>query len=117
MKNEEIHNDLSNKTIREAIARLIKTHTRIKSEANSLFVKYNRNMSYGSYCLLQADLEWRKASMKREAALQMIAAEELMKQYNWEEIDISDNIKDYNESTYFPFIGTEEEYRQLLKKV
>jgi len=68
-----------------------------------------------------AQVEWLMAEIKRYEEL-LISAQhlkatiELMEVCGWTDWDISDEVP-YNSETYFPFVGTEEEYADLLGQI
>ena len=100
MKNENIHNDLPKKEIRDFLGQ----------------------WSHREGFLGRAfEIEYLEKSIK-EAEERLIhcrnhqAIIQLIKSNDWEKFDVSHKIP-YEEVTYFPFIGTEEEYNKLIKKI
>ena len=68
-----------------------------------------------------ANVEWLMAEIKRYEEL-LIAAQHLkatialMEVCGWTDWDISPDVP-YDKETYFPFVGTEEEYTDLLGQI
>lgn len=67
-----------------------------------------------------ADVKWLEAEIERyqellKAARQLEAIVELLRICDWTDWDISDEVP-FNED-YFPFVGTEKEYEELLRQI
>jgi len=97
MKNEDIHKGLSQAKIRDFLAN-----------------EYKRNRVLGTASSLEKEIEKLQAQLimakKHEAARQLIESQ------GWEDWDVSNEVP-YNSSTYFPFVGTEEEHDALLEAI
>jgi hypothetical protein len=94
MKNKDIHVLFEGKEIRDFLAKSLKV-----SECGS------------SPSFIEKEIKKLEEELKK--AKQFEGAMELIKKQGWEEFDVSNEIEDYNSDTYFPFIGTEEEAKQI----
>ena len=94
MDNKDIHKNLPNEVVRDMLAPML-GHSYL-GEVEFIEKKLKE---------LNNDL-----LIAKNAA----AAMQLIDSSGWEIFDISDEIP-YNSKTYFPFIGTQEEYDALLK--
>lgn len=97
MKNKDIHRGLPRAEIRDFLAN-----------------EHKRNWVLGSVPLLEKEIEELQERLVRARKHQ--AANQLIKSQGWETWDVSDEVP-YNSSTYFPFVGTEEEYDALLEVI
>lgn len=98
MKNEEIHNGLKDKEIRDFLAK----------ELNE--VEY-----FGLISIDYVQKQIKELQKSLENARRYEAIKSLIEKNGWNDFDISEVII-YNEKKYFPFIGTEEEYDEFVKK-
>ncbi len=97
MENKDIHNWLSDKEIRDFLGKeLNKSHVLASIEFLEQEIKK-----------LQEMLEKRK---------RYLVVQSLISEKGWNDFDISDEIS-YNSETYFPFIGTLDEYDELIAKI
>lgn len=99
MKNEDIHKGLFQTDIRDFLAR-----------------EYERSWTIGGgdIAFLEkeiAELQDMLTKAKKRQAIRL-----LIESQGWEDWDVSDEVP-YNSSTYFPFVGTEEEYDVLIKEL
>lgn len=99
MENEDIHNELD-KEDRDLLGQLLHKER---------LLDYTCVIEY-----LEKELERIKRRLTHCRNHQALLT--LIKSNNWKEFDSSE-LAPYNEDTYFPFIGTEEEYKALKKKV
>ena len=100
MKNEDIHNDLPKKEIRDFLGQLLHKE-RLLGTASE--IKYlEKTIKEAEERLIHC--------RNHQAVIQLI------KSNGWEEFDSSEYIP-YKEDTYFPFIGIEEEFELLKKKI
>jgi hypothetical protein len=97
MKNKDIHQGLSQAEIRDFLANA-----------------YERSWTLGTVSSLEKQIEELQAQLI--VAKKHAAASQLVEHQGWETWDISDEVP-YNSSTYFPFVGTEEEYNVLLEAI
>lgn len=100
MKNENIHDNLDFQEIRDFLAKNISKEGR---EGTIMDVEY-----------IEREIKKYQEFLKHAKIYQ--ATKSLIKNQGWEEFDISDEIPD-NKDEYFPFIGTEEEYKKLMEKI
>ncbi len=104
MENKDIHNGLDKKEIRDFLAK-----SRAK-EGNSC-----------SYMKLDTIQIMEKQIIKLQEYIQHIknldAIETLIKINDWKNFDVSDDVTKYNPETYFEFLGTEEEFKELINKI
>lgn len=96
MKNLEKHQSLSDSHVRDFLAK--KVGYSFEGEVEMLT---------DQIAALQQQLETAKESR---------AALELIKSRGWKDFDVSESIDDYSRSSYFPFIGTDEEYASIFNK-
>lgn len=96
MLNKDIHNELDKKEVRDFLGQFL-CKERLLGRATE--IEY-----------LEKELEIIKERLihcrNHQAIIQLIESNE------WEEFDISDEVP-YDKDTYFPFIGTKEEYETL----
>jgi len=118
MKNSQIHEGLPNKEIRDFLSLGI-----VKSYANY----YNRlNEPLPNTNTLKG-FDWTIARIKRDIKMlnieldhvnELKSIQYIIKNQGWAEYDVSDEtIKDLDYSLHMNFIGTEEEYNNLMKKL
>ena len=100
MKNEDIHNSLPKKEVRDFLGQLTHKEGLLGSEFE---IRY-----------LEKELEKIKERLihcrKHRAVVTLIESN------GWKEFDVSDDVP-YSKDSYFPFIGTEEEFEVLKKKL
>ena len=101
MENKDIHKDFCDREVRDFLAREL-TQSRIK--CGFISVEY-------------AEKQIREFQHVLKHARKVRAIEYLIAEKRWEEYDISDEIIRYNKETYFPFIGTKEEYDKLMQQL
>lgn len=101
MKSAEIHTHLDKAAIRDFLSKASEEGYQI------------------SNCSSVSRLKKQIAELQRElaGALQYEAALELMHINGWSIYDLSDDVEDYCQGVYFPFVGTEEEYHALMKRI
>lgn len=100
MNNSDVHNHLSDKEIRDFLGK----------QLQQCFLGQAGNTT-----------EWLEKEIARlqkrlEVTRQYIALQKLVKNHGWQDFDISDEIP-YDRETYFNFIGTVDEYEELLKQL
>jgi hypothetical protein len=95
MRNEEQHNGLDKKEIRDFLAKQLGRYS-YDGEVDAIKKRIDD---------LQADLERAKRSK---------AARDLIALNGWQIFDISDDIDDYDTIKYFEFVGTQEERDQVF---
>lgn len=97
MKQDDIHNNLSSEEVRKLLAKL-----------------FNRGAYYPQTWILEQQIKdlQQKLLLKQEAD----AAKLIMDSFGWRAYDISDKITDYTNTTYYPFVGTEEEKKKVFGK-
>jgi hypothetical protein len=96
MDNKNIHRNYEENEIRDFLARELEL-----SES-------------GNIKLLEEKIERFKELLKGAKRRKVLLS--IIKGKNWIEWDISEYVP-YNKETYFPFIGTKEEYNKLVKKL
>lgn len=96
MKNENIHEGLSQQEIRDYLAKELELNGGMY-----VSIKYIEEQ-IGKY------QEFLKQRKNYESVLCLI------KEKGWEDWDVSEYVP-YNKEAYFPFIGTEEEFNKLLE--
>lgn len=96
MKNLEKHHTLSDSHVRDFLAK--KVGYGFEGEVEMLTEQIAQ---------LQQKLETAKESR---------AALDLIKSRGWKDFDVIESIDDYSRSSYFPFIGTDEEYALIFNK-
>lgn len=101
MKNEDIHKDLSETEVRNFLA---------KQYQRTLF----QGVIFGSVSRLEKELKELQKALDEAKAHD--AVRQLIHNQGWAAWDVSDEVP-YNRNTYFPFVGTEEEYEALLKAI
>jgi hypothetical protein len=123
MNNTEIHNDLPEKDLRDFLTKSLADSYLKRMEIGN-DVKYKYQYKNTSDPILGLD----QVIANRERDLEKITIEiathkaeravhEIIKMKGWSEHDISDYVvKDYDD-WYLSFIGTEEEYENLLLKL
>ena len=99
MNNNDIHNGLDKKEIRDLLGQWL---WREGALGTSSEIKY-----------LEKELERIKERLIHCRNHQAVIA--LINSNGWKDFDVSENIP-YNNDTYFPFIGTKEEFEDLKKK-
>ena len=97
MENNNIHKEFANKEIRDFLAQELRD-VRMQGLVDS---EYAQKQIYTFQKLLII-------AKKYEAVLVLI------KEKGWDDWDISEHLH-YNSKTYFPFVGTEEEYNELIE--
>lgn len=100
MKNEDIHSDIPKKEIRDFLGQW--SH-------REGFLGDASEIKYLEKTIKEA--EERLIHCRNHRAVIT-----LIKSNGWKEFDISDEIS-YRKDTYFPFIGTEEEFESLKNKI
>jgi hypothetical protein len=100
MRNENIHKDFDRPEVRDFLA---------------------QELEKASIASGGAGVEWLRAEIKRyqkllDAALRFEAVIELMHAQSWTDWDISDEVP-FDRERYFPFVGTETEYMELLRQI
>ena len=99
MNNEDIHNHTSEKEIRTFLSKQLRT------------------CDFGSEFALELKMKQLETLKQEIESMKLgIAIESLIKKEGWDEWDISDDIP-YNPETYFPFIGTETEFEELIRLI
>lgn len=100
MDNENIHNGLKNKEIRDYLSK-----TRHKEYRGG----YTDNVEWFEKQIKEFEVMLEHAKIVR-------AINQLIESNRWEEFDVSELIE-WNHETYFSFIGTQEEYEMLIEKI
>lgn len=108
MKNSEIHNNLSDKDIRNFISQMLH---KINNEIISLRVKRDTT----NICPITTTLNNEKLlvdyhSKRVELYEQLLSVIKIMKMKNWSEFDVS-NVVLNDLNGYHPFIGNDNEYQ------
>lgn len=98
MRNDVIHKMNSDSDIRDFLSKEYESGYKKSGYRGSSYLRKEIEK-------LQQELENAK---KYEAALSLIYSR------GWKVYDISDYISDYNPDKFFPFVGTEEEYKFLI---
>ena len=101
MENKDIHNELSEKEVRDFLSKQLK-YEQDECEHRTLIKDIENHIEYWQKVLIHAK--------NYLAILQIIQSKE------WKEFDISDDIHS-DRNTYFPFIGTEKEYKSLIQRL
>lgn len=101
MKNKDIHNGFDDKLVRDTLGNILLEADREGLGHSSDYLKHQ-------IAQLQEEL---KLSEQREAARILI------EKLGWHEHDVSDEVEDYHYENYFSFIGTWEEYAELIKEM
>ena len=101
MENKDIHNDFYDSEVRDFLAKEL-TQARIECDLSFVSVEYVEKQIREFQRILKY--------VKKVRAIRCLIAEK-----KWEEHDISDEVR-YDKKTYFPFIGTKEEYDKLMKQ-
>lgn len=100
MKNENIHNVFPEKEIRDFLAKELS-----EAEEESAFISVEH---------AQKRIEELQHVLKY--ARKVRAIKYLINENGWKDWDISEDIL-YDKKTYFPFIGTKEEYNKLMSQL
>ena len=98
IKNEDIHENFSQQEIRNYLAKEL--------ELNGCI--------YVSVKYIEEQIEKYQELLKQRKNYESVL--HLIKERGWEDWDVSEYVL-YNEETYFPFVGTEEEFNKLLELV
>ncbi len=101
MENKDIHNDFSEKEIRDYLSKQYR-----KERYNC---HWNTDINF-----LKKEIEEHRKMLESAIAYNVLGV--LIKNKGWKIFDISDDVK-YNEESYFEFIGTEEEFKELINKI
>ena len=101
MENKNIYDDVNKKDMRKYLS----------SELHAL----QRRGIFGNLEYYEKQLK--TATEQYAAAKKYSAIKEIIKDFKWDEYDVSDEIDDYNPESYFCFVGNEKEYDQLLKNM
>lgn len=96
IKNENIHEDFSQKEIRNYLAKELELNGGI----------------YVSIKYIEKQIEEFKKLLKQRENYESVL--HLIKEKGWEDWDVSEYVP-YNKETYFPFIGTEDEFNKVLE--
>lgn len=99
MKNSEIHNELDDKEIRNFLAK-----------------ELYKSRIIGCVGVKYIEVEIERLQKNLEAAKRYEGIVSLIEKMNWKEFDIGDYVH-YDSETYFPFLGTQEEYERLKDKI
>ena len=100
MKNSDIHNHLSKKEVRDFLGKQL--------------VHCYRNGAMTDTAWLESKIKEYQSSL--DLAYQYNAILKLIAGQVWQEWDVSENVP-YDSESYFCFIGTAEEYEDLLKRI
>lgn len=100
MKNDDIHNGLDKKEIRDYLS---------KTLHKEFMEGYSDSVEYFEKQIKELEAMLEHAKIVR-AIIQLIELN------GWSEFDVSGLIK-WNKETYFSFVGTEKEYEKLVKKI
>lgn len=95
MKQSEVHQNLSDENLREWLAQ---EWSRATTEGG-----------YGEDHLRHYEQKIEELKRKIEACKRFAAVETVLKMKGWEWFDVSDDVSDYSEQTFYGFVGTEEE--------
>jgi hypothetical protein len=117
MKNSEIHNSLDKKEIRDFLSiGLVQLFEEEKKNKRDCIFFDNGDMLEWGIKDAEAHIEYFKKYIEISKSKQAIIR--LIKMNNWQEFDVSDETqKDLSHSLALSFIGTEEEYKNLLKQI
>lgn len=123
MKNTEIHQELSEKDLRDFLTKSLADNN-LKRIAIGNDPKYaytyktTNNLIIGlDRAIANSEKELKKVTLKIELYKKDRAICQIIEMKGWKEFDVSDYvIKDY-EDWYLSFIGTEEEYENLESKL
>jgi hypothetical protein len=94
MDNKNIHNRLKDKNLRDFVAKSL--------EENDVYTSVEN---------LEKELKECKEKLEKAKIRQALYL--IIEKYGWEELDCSDEVF-YDSKTYFPFIGTKKEYKQVF---
>lgn len=101
MKNKDLHDGLDKKEIRDFLSKQ--------------YQKEGRECNWSSDIeFLEKELEKHKKML--ESAYTFKGIKHLINIQGWRNFDVSDNIENYDKDNYFEFIGTDEEFKNLLNK-
>ena len=115
MKDNEIHQHFEKSEIRDLLAHVIRDWTVKNVKINEEAINLNFNHLTGiDYIIKSHEIELNryKALLKNDNDLK--AAITLIELMGWDEHDISDNVMKSHDTFCLSFIGTDEEYKQLL---
>jgi hypothetical protein len=116
MKNSEIHNGLERCEIRNFLAKSLIDATVRSNNNRPQNVPYDEKR--GLECLiLNAELQIEYWKRYVEIHKQIQAIEQLIYLSNWQEFDVSDETGKDNPGGWMSFIGTKEEYNNLLIQI
>jgi len=122
MKNLEIYEGLHNVELRNFIGRTLTRANwkfpikQIEALEIAIELERNSNNNIWQITILNSKIDIVKAQDRLKYSETMYALGLIMKMFGYEEFDIPDDIEDYNPETYVPFIGTQKEFKDLLKK-
>ena len=98
IKNKDIHKSYSQQEIRDYLAKELELN-------GGIFV----SIEY-----IEEQIEKYQEFLKQRKNYESVLC--LIKEKGWEDWDVSEYVP-YNKETYFPFIGTEDEFNKLLELV
>ena len=113
MKNKDIHKGLEKEELRTFFATCIEKYSFCKKKEYDNFISENVWES----TIKRIEIDKYNLDLELERAIVFKSIGFLLKMLDWAEHGVSDGIEDYNEGNYFPFIGTEEEYKNLILKM
>ena len=121
MKDNEIHKGLDNVEIRDFLSHSIYNYYAEQAEISR---KYDtdsgeicRNYNGIDYTIKYYELNIERNQKMLKAATKLKAKQIIIKQMGWDEHDVSDDVRKTNDMYCLSFIGTQNEYDLLMKKI
>jgi len=117
MKNSEIHGGLKQKDIRDFLSRSLRNFMeRLIDNSKNVVIPYTDEPYV--YAIQKAEQDIKSLTEQIEIYKGIQASLRLIKMNGWDEFDVSDETeKDKGTKLKMAFIGTQEEYEQLLETI
>jgi hypothetical protein len=117
MKSTEIHNGLPNKEIREFLSKSMSEIFDKECNNKKAEIPYDRESSL-EWAIKDAEAQIVMLKKSIEIIHQKIALRSLITEKGWDEWDVSDyTVNDSGFKLWLSFIGTKEEYDELMVKL
>ena len=118
MKNSKIHNGLEKSELRDFLSLSIVKNWDATCKNSKERPEISNNESITEWAIKDCENELKYLSKKLELLKEKQAIITIIEMNGWQDFDVSDETeKDLKYSSWLNFIGTEDEYNELLKKV
>ena len=121
MKDNEIHKGLDKAEIRDFLSQSIYNYyseqTEINTKHNTDSAEICRNYNGIDYTIKYYELDIERSQKILKAATNLKATQIIIEQMGWDEHDVSDEVRKTNDKYCLSFIGTQNEYDLLMKKI